>query len=236
MNTQEKREKIREIREKCHMDIFNLLCQSPCTDRRILKQPNISRLHPAGKVVIVVQSKQDAEFLRDSCQTIVAKTNSDIILLLDGKQDPYFLVKYKITLHHAYDKVLLSTSEAVTRKKLSGTEITEFFTEQLKELQQSEKDVSSEVFAIQNGLPKIKPESVYMLAKHTGMSYRLTYYDSIERKRVQRNVGQVAIIFGDEKTVIEQHPLRKKRSDIVNPIFSAELPLWGHTYVYSPKR
>ena len=127
MNTQEKREKIREIREKCHTDIFNLLCYCSCTDRKILKHPNVSRLHPAGKVVIVMPSQTDAEMLRDNCQEIVSRTNNDIILLLGGKQDPYFLVKYKITLHHAYDKILLSTSEAVTRKKLSGMEITEFF-------------------------------------------------------------------------------------------------------------
>ena len=236
MNTQEKREKIREIREKCHTDIFNLLCYCSCTDRKILKHPNVSRLHPAGKVVIVMPSQTDAEMLRDNCQEIVSRTNNDIILLLGGKQDPYFLVKYKITLHHAYDKILLSTSEAVTRKKLSGMEITEFFQKQLLELQQCEDDMSREVFAIQNGLPHIQPNGVYMLAKHTGTSYRLTYFDSVQRKRVQRNVGQVAIIYGDEKTIIEQHPMRKKRSDSVDPIFSAELPVWGHTYVYIPQR
>ena len=218
------------------MDIFNLLCQAKCVDRKVLKQPNISRLHPAGKVVIVSPSKMDAEILRDRCQEIVSRTNNDIILILNGKKDPYYLVKYKITLHSAYDKVLLSTSEAVSRKKLSGMEITEFFKEQLLELQKCEEDVSREVFAIQNGLPHIVPAQTYMLAKHTGLSYRLTYFDSIQRKRVQRNVGQVAIIYGDEKTVIEQNPLRKKRSDSVTPIFSAELPLWGHTYVYTPQR
>lgn len=236
LNTQEKREKIREIREKCHVDIFNLLCQSSCIDRKILKQPNISRLHPAGKVVIVCPSQLEAETLSRTCHEIVAQTNNEIILILDGKEDPYFFVKYKITLHHAFDKVLLSTSEAVSRRKLSGMEITEFFQEQLLELQKCEGDMSQEVFAIQNGLPKINPNQNYMLAKHTGTSYRLTYFDCIERKRVQRNVGQAAIIYGDEKTIIEQHPLRKKRSDSVVPIFSAELPTWGHTYVYMPQR
>ncbi len=236
MNIQEKREKIREIREKCHTEIFEMLCQCPCADRKILKQPNVSRLHPAGKVVIVAPTKLEAESLRDNCQNIVSRTNNDITMILEGKEDPYYFVKYKITLHHAYDKILLSMSEAVSRKKLSGKEVTEFFTEQLQELQQCEKDVSEEVFAIQNGLPKIQPEGIYMLAKHTGTSYRLTYYDSIEHKRTQRNVGQVAIIYGDERTVIEEHPLRKKRSDSVVPIFSAELPVWGHTYVYIPQR
>ena len=236
MTAKEKRDKIREIREKCHVDIFNLLCQANCIDRKVLKQPNISRLHPAGKVVIVSPTRLEAELLRDHCQEIVSKTNNEITLILNGKKDPYFLVKYKITLHSAYDKVLISTSEAVSRKKLSGMEVIEFFKEQLLALQKCEEDVSREIFAIQNGLPHIVPTQTYMLAKHTGKSYRLTYFDTIQRKRVQRNVGQAAIVYGDERTVIEQNPLRKKRSDSVTPIFSAELPLWGYTYVYPPQR
>ena len=89
---------------------------------RILKEPNQSRLHPAGKVIVVVETMEQAEKIRQHCINQIQQSNIHIEQLLN-KSSPRYEIKYKINVVRASGDVFLSVRDADNRKTVSGSDV-----------------------------------------------------------------------------------------------------------------
>ena len=223
-------------RTECHQSIFEEVTGTESLDIRILKEPNQSRLHPAGKIIVVVETMEQAERLKQYCVNQVQQSNIRIEQLLN-QTSPRYEIKYKINIERAIGNVFLSIHDAEKRRVKKGSAVIKTLQTILNVLDETKEDDKKTADIIRNDIQKIHPDKEYTWAQFTGSSYRITYYDSDKSNRVQTSVGNVMIIVSDDaKTKILDAPERKKRIDKKELVFSLCLPLSGFISVYSSKK
>lgn len=218
-------------RTECHQSIFEEVTGTESLDIRILKEPNQSRLHPAGKVIIVVETMEQAERLKQYCMNQVQQSNIRIEQLLN-KPSPRYEIKYKINVVRASGDVFLSVRDADSRKTVNGSAVIQTLQSFLERLDENKEDDKVTAEIIRKDIQKIQKNKKYTWAQSTGNNYRITYYDSNKSKRVQASVGNVMIVVSDTQTKIQDAPERKKRTDKKEPLFVIRLPLFGIVSVY----
>ncbi|MBR4320320.1 MAG: hypothetical protein IKI37_09480 [Oscillospiraceae bacterium] len=220
-------------RTECHQNIFEEVTGVKSLDIKILKEPNQSKLHPALKVIIVVETMEQAQQIRQHCVNQVQRSNFRIGELLP-KKSPRYEIKYKINIVRAIGNVFLSVHDAEKRKAEKGSTAIETLQTILDTLDETKEDDKKTADIIRSDIQKIHPDKEYTWAKSTGNSYRITYYDSEKTNRVQASVGNIMIIVSDDaQTKILDAPQRKKRTDKKELVFSLYLPFYGVISVYS---
>lgn len=220
-------------RAECHQNIFEEVTGAESLDVKILKEPNQSRLHPAVKVIIVVETMEQAERIRQYCVNQIQQSNIHIDELL-SKQSPRYEIKYKISVVRAIGNVFLSVHDAEKRKAEKGSAVIKTLQTILVTFDETKEDDKKTADIIRSDIQKIYPDKEYTWAKSTGNSYRITYYDSEKTNRVQASVGNIMMIVSDDaQTKILDAPQRKKRTDKKELVFSLCLPLYGVISVYS---
>ena len=218
-------------RTECHQSIFEEVTGTDTLDMRILKEPNQSKLHPAGKVIVVVETMEQAERLKQYCVNQVQQSNIRIEQLLN-KTSPRYEIKYKINIVRASGDVFLSVRDADNRKTVSGSDVIKTLQSFLERLDEKKEDDKETAEVIRKDIQKIQKNKKYTLAQSTGNNYRITYYDSDVSRRVQASVGNVMIVVSNTQTKIQDAPERKQRTDKKEPLFVIRLPLFGIISVY----
>ena len=218
-------------RTECHQSIFEEVTGTESLDMRILKEPNQSRLHPAGKIIVVVETMEQAERLKQYCVNQVQQSNIRIEQLLN-KSFPRYEIKYKINVVRASGDVFLSVRDADSRKTVSGSDVIKTLQSVLERLDENKEDDKATAEIIRKDIQKIQKNKKYTWAQSTGNNYRITYYDSDNSKRVQASVGNVMIVVSNSQTKIQNAPERKQRADKKEPLFVVRLPLSGIVSVY----
>ena len=218
-------------RTECHQSIFEEVTGTESFDMRILKEPNQSRLHPAGKIIVVVETMEQAESLKQYCVNQVQQSNIRIEQLLN-KSSPRYEIKYKINVVRASGDVFLSVRDADSRKTVSGSDVIKTLQSVLERLDENKEDDKATAEIIRKDIQKIQKNKKYTWAQSTGNNYRITYYDSDNSKRVQASVGNVMIVVSNSQTKIQNAPERKQRADKKEPLFVVRLPLSGIVSVY----
>lgn len=222
-------------RIECHQNIFEEVTGAESLDIKILKEPNRSKLHPAAKVIIVVETMEQAERIRQYCVNQVQQSNIHIEELLSQKSHRYE-IKYKINIVKAIGNVFLSVHDAEKRKAEKGSTVIKTLQTILDTLDETKEDDKKTADIIRSDIQKIHSDKKYTWAQSTGNSYRITYYDSEKSNRVQTSVGNIMIIVSDDaQTKILDAPQRKKRTDKKELVFSLCLPILGVISVYSSK-
>ena len=218
-------------RTECHQSILEEVTGTDTLDMRLLKEPNQSKLHPAGKVIVVVETMEQAERLKQYCVNQVQQSNIRIEQLLN-KTSPRYEIKYKINIVRASGDVFLSVRDADNRKTVSGSDVIKTLQSFLERLDEKKEDDKETAEVIRKDIQKIQKNKKYTLAQSTGNNYRITYYDSDVSRRVQASVGNVMIVVSNTQTKIQDAPERKQRTDKKEPLFVIRLPLFGIISVY----
>lgn len=218
-------------RTNCHQSVFDEVIEAEYSDIRILKEPNKSKLHPAGKVIVVVETMEQAEKIRQHCVNQIQQSNIRIEEILK-KTAPRYEIKYKINIVRASGDVFLSVRDADSRKNVSGSDVIKTLQSFLERLDENKEDDKATAEVIRKDIQKIQKNKKYTWAHSTGNNYRITYYDSDNSKRVQASVGNVMIVVSDSQTKIQNAPERKQRTDKKEPLFVIRLPLFGIVSVY----
>ncbi len=201
------------IREGMHIAVNKAVDDAECIDRIHIwgDRGNERKMKP----VVMVKSQPLALKLDADIKAAVEDANERARELAEANGRDPFLFRYKVRVLHADGDVLLSSKEAESRERISGVKAIGLIKAEI-----DKSKSPRELDALHSGLALIVPGADYLMGHSTGRSYRLTYYDPMAKRRRQRSVGDVSIIFNDNtRAKIRGQGGQKERSDKRDPLF-----------------
>lgn len=228
-----------QTRTECHEKVFELATKN-VSKVEILRYPNtIEQKLATSKLIVVVNTVEQAEEIKKSCIEVIEKANETINILC-GRMLPRYTIRYGINIISSHGDISLTVSDAQKRQTVSGEwlldllgtvrvdengeELREFTEEILDDfllhgddyipVESAPRRVSMSVSECRQ---LIDPKGKYIVAKSTGRSYRCTYYDVEVNHRKQVSVGDILLVVGNGKVVTSA--MRKERADRKEPLF-----------------
>lgn len=198
-----------DIRRELHEDIHNMVTNAEYTALRVVREPNSYKIQPSPKIIVVVKTNKKAEELKSKCFNLIESANNDIKNELKGTVLPRYEIKYSINIINAASDILLSVHDAQRRKKMSGSDVKARL--ELLKIGLNKEKFADIIGDIDTCIKEICDTGKYILAKSTGNSYRVTYFNGNHRE--QMSVGNLLIVVNSENIQIVNAPARKKRAD-----------------------
>lgn len=204
------------IRHELHEDICSTVSDTEHKALMIVREPNSSKKQPAPKMIIVVETDEQAEELKNKCLNMIERANNNIRNELKDSALPRYEVRYSMNTIHSASDVVLSIHSAQRRRKMRGSEIKEKLRQSQFILNSSISAVKCEEIAIISNyidkcIAEISDTSRYTLAEATGSSYRVTYFNGEFREQI--SVGNLLIVVSSADIQIVNAPARKQRAD-----------------------
>ena len=238
-----------EIRQELHERIFNEFQETESVDLRIIRKPNLYWRQPAPKMIIVVESNEQAQILKEKCLNLIAKANNRLINELQKcSLYKHYELKYSINILPYARDIMLTVGDAQRRNTITGSQIKinlQALYTKLSDKWQTEYEffgTKEDKKTVQNNhLDKLKrymneciagldDDQNYIFAESTGKSYRLTYYDGSCRKQI--SLGNLLIIVGSTDVRIMDKPQRKTRADRKQALYVLDFAEVGQIYIY----
>lgn len=210
------------LRNELHESIYNEINGTEHKALRVLREPNKSRKQPAPKLIVVVNSEEQALSIKEKCLSLIASTNDSIKRELKGSVFLHYEIKYSINIINSESDVLLSVRDAQRRKKMDGEKIKiklQISHDDLVAKQKMEHEYfnakadkyETDIKDIEDCINSLDDDKDYIFAESTGNSYRITYFDGECRQQI--SAGNLLIVVSSSDIQILDAPIRKKRSD-----------------------
>lgn len=162
------------------------------------------------KLVCVVEDTETAEKLKSKIEKDIAETNQRRNQLAELSQALIKDISLKIQTIRVKGNISVSISGAQRRMSVTGEEAINHIIERIEQLKRNECDQDAE--DAKKLLALIDKKELYTVAKESGKSYRVTYYDPSKGCRAQCSIGNILIAIGKGVDIMQSSP-RKERSD-----------------------
>lgn len=202
-----------EYQNKCEKELYDYI-KANCISFKELRSPlSEHSMHKSGKIIGITDDNSADDLLHEIRRLIDIAEGDDTGRTID----------HKLYTAHALGDVLLSAQKAYRRISIGGEELQNQIGAYIEHLLSVDIPDNELVKTQRDLIELIDPKKRYISAAFSGMNYRVTYFDTDMKRRLQKSVNDILIIIGNADTRILDAPPRKERSD--------KQPLIGIYYV-----
>ena len=166
-----------------------------------------------GKIIGIVESVIVGKQIDGEIFLELSDVNKKLKALGDAAGLSVTPIKVKVEVIDPLDDVLLTEQAAQRRVSAEGTEIRQEIKAYIDYLKKQETPDKKEIETAEELYKAVKASELYIRASDSGNSYRVTYYNAIDKCRKQQNVGDVLLIAGGDFIRLLEAPKRKERAD-----------------------